>query len=283
MKIKKITEDTLDAAVSFSFEKCVAGLARSYELFENKEHIRTEYIRSINEPNRELLGCYNEETLIGVLGFFCLPEDHYLQTTAFYIADGMENIFDLFLKYIEGKYSNYSILIGVVPTYNIAMSKLAEYKYELISDSIDFRLDKKAKSEYQNIVTCPVKKIDDSEFDLYLEFHKEFMDANGGYWTSDRIASCREKWDIYAVCDKQSIVSAMYVKYNKDMAEVYGSYVVSENHAEMLFQYAAYDLFNKYPDMKTFMIMVETYETDLISAAQKTGFRQKSRYCCWEK
>lgn len=283
MKIRKITEDTLDAAISFSDEKCIEGVARSYQLYENKDEIRTEYIRNINEPNRELLGCYKEDTLIGVLGYYTLPEDHYLQTTAFYIEDGMEAVFDLFINYMERHYSNYSIFIGVVPTYTIAMKKLAEYKYELISDSIDFRLDKNDKLEHQTIFTDLVKKIDDVEFDQYLKFHKEFFDADAGYWTSDRISSCREQWNIYVVYDNEDIVSAMYVRNIKDMSEVYGAYVITENHAEMLFQYASNDLFNKYQDMKTFMIMLETYETDSISAAQKVGFRQKSRYCCWKK
>lgn len=283
MELKNITAMTMDAAIRFSFEKCSAGNPRSYPLYETVEEIEKEFKRSIDETNRELIGCYSNDILVGVFCFFYLPSDNYLQTTGIYIGKGNEESIALFLDYIENHYNHYSALIGVEPTYKAAMSTLSQFGYELVDNSIDFRLDMKKKIELCPIGLEKVKKIDESDFEQYLKFHRDYIDNEAGYWTSERISEHRDEWNIYVIYENSTIVSAIYCRYGNSLAEVFGDYTKSHTHPAMLLKYATIDLKQKYPEIECFMMMIEVDDTDFMKAAQEVGFEEKSRYCCWQK
>ncbi len=284
MEIKNITEDTIDAAIQFSFDICLEATARSYPLFDSIEKLKSEYKRCINKKNRELLGCYSDNKLVGVLCFYYLPEDNYLQTTALYAEKGNPHVIALFLSYIESHYKHCDIIIGIEPTYEIAMSTLSQFAYQLVDNSIDFRLNMDEKMSINFPISESVKKIDASNFDQYLRFHKDNIDANAGYWTADRISEHKDKWDIYVIYENEMIVSAIYcTTHSNKLSEVFGAFSSSETQMEIMLEYAAIDLKNKYPALPCFMMMVDINDINSINAAIKAGFKQENRYCCWKK
>lgn len=126
----------------------------------------------------------------GMIHYFWIPEDHYLQTVSFNISTAVKQAIAEFLAYVSERFKGYDVFLRFPAENDSAVSFLAGQGFECIED------------DYNN--TAFLDKIDDipetsgivrigkGNYKLFESLHHE----EDGYWNSERILADLDNWSI---------------------------------------------------------------------------------------
>ena len=301
-----ITPDHLDCAVEFSWKLCGDMKQRSYPLYRSRPQMLQEYRWSVEHENGELVGWFEKEELRGILCYYWLPEDSYVQTTGFYIASAGESgepyrkIADAFLSYLEHKFPDYEINIGIPAENRRAAETLAAHGFTVAEASHDMRL---AKEDFRKLSALhEIIRIDETNFDQYAEFHDSHF--QNIYWNVARLCSQIKEWDIFAIRDGQNIGSCIFSqtsggsggdssdasdsggndsRNSSAYGEIFGMYAADAQSAHSLLSATLANMFAKAPSIQEVIYFIEDYQQIARQTALASGFRIMSHYQLWVK
>ncbi|MDE6221486.1 MAG: hypothetical protein K2G51_13870, partial [Lachnospiraceae bacterium] len=74
----------------------------------------------------------------GMIHYFWIPEDHYLQTICFNISKATKQAISEFLAYVGERFKGYDVLLGFPAENNSAVNFLAEQGFECIENDYKF-------------------------------------------------------------------------------------------------------------------------------------------------
>jgi len=315
-----ITPDQLNYAVDFSWNLCSDMKQRSYPLFRSRSQMLQEFRWSIEHENGELVGWFEGKELRGILCYYWLPEDSYLQTTGFYIAGTGENgearetdkngkagengepcgpdqkIADDFLSYLEHKFPDYKINIGIPAENRRAAGVLTEHGFTVTEASHDMRL---IKEDFRKLpVLHKIIRIDETNFDHYAAFHDvHFQDI---YWNTERLRSHINEWDIFVIRESKDIAGCIFSQTSgdssagndgadsdsndcSDYGEIFGMYAADAQSAYSLLSATLCNMFVKAPLIQEVIYFIEDHEQTARQTALHCGFRTTSHYQLWVK
>lgn len=280
MIIKSGENNNIEELISFSWSHCSSNKTRSFPLFTSKDEIKEKILSRMDDSNNEILGCYEDNKLIGVLLLDVIPNDYYLQTSAFYIEEANDEVGSVFINYIENNYPNYSCFIGLTKENQILTQLLKNNQFELIDDSLMMEIN--IKDIEPKITANKTIKVGYDELDEYLKFHKKHFES--AYWNSVRIKEKFNEWDIFEVKEMDTIKGGTFIKnYKNNSSEIFGIWSEDSSVYDVLVNgMLAYYKFNK-SKVEKIIIMVEISETALVEVLKENGFKIENTYCCFKK
>lgn len=142
------------------------------------------------DTERMLLFEYEGEVQ-GMIHYFWIPEDHYLQTICFNINKAMEQAISEFLAYVGERFKGYDVLLRFPAENNAAVNFLAEQGFECIEDDYNNTafLDKLDEiRENSDLV-----RIGKGNYEKFGSLHSQVE----GFWNSERILEDLDNWIIF--------------------------------------------------------------------------------------
>lgn len=283
--IKNIDEEHINSAVEFSWKLYEHPENSSYPLNVIREEFKNNFEKSLSSDTDILLGYYKDNKLIGVLHFYIIKEDKYLQTTGVFIKDDYYNdVMDDFIKKLKEDYPGYRALLGFPKENKNANNYLSSKSYKCLDSDTDMRLN---PSDFKPAnKTCNIIKITEETFDEYSKFHDKYFD--GAYWTSSKVKESFNMWNIFCYKIENNIEGGLFMrKYEKDNSiEIMGldfskEYNTKENIASIV-SYALKYCFKNLVPVSQAIFFIEDKDTEQMEAAKELGFKYFSSYRCYE-
>lgn len=195
MLIKATKEDIekyIDSAYSLAIDQTQSG----YPLFSDGISTKAQFIehvwRGFEGKNSDILLFVSEGKADGLIQFFYIEQDRYLQMNGFFIGGDTEQALTEFIEYAGENFAGYSLYFGFPKRNSRAIASLKNNGCELVEKSYHdiFKFENFTAQEE----LADVAKVNESNFFEFGKIHKtdEFT-----YWNSERIYETLKDWSIY--------------------------------------------------------------------------------------
>ena len=175
---------------------------------KTREDFMERRLAAFDREAEEILLFEQEGKVQGVIHYYWIPEDHYLQTICFNTNTAAEQALAEFLGWIGGRFPGYDVYLGFPAENRAAVTWLAGQGFECIED------------DYNNTAfpdQCPAAEISSGivritreNYDLFRALHTQ--DGDEIYWTADRILEHLDEWIILVKEDAGEPLGAIYYK-----------------------------------------------------------------------
>ena len=280
MKLQPITEKQIKEAVSFVWQSMQNVENITYPIFVDEDEICQRFIEDFKRENSYILACTDNNKIEGVLCFYTIPHEKYLQTTAVYILNQNKVIANEFIYYMEKNFSAYTAYIGIEKR-NIFLTEIfLKYNFKLVDDSANLNLtidNFKPVETFGKIII-----VNDELLTDYLHFHDQHFCKI--YWNSERISENISSWLILVSKIENSIVGSILMKIDQasgQEAEIYAIVADSETLYKNLISDCTQQLQCIRPNISNIVFMAEKISE--MNAAISVGFQLKNYYCCFIK
>lgn len=192
----RATKSDIEKYMDFAYSLATDQTRSGYPLFSDGISTKAQFIKHLwsgfEEKDSDILLFVSDEKVDGLIQFFYMEQDRYLQIDGFYISGDTEQAIKEFIEYARENFAGYSLYFGFPKKNSCAITALQNNGCELIEESYHdiFILENfVAQSELAGIV-----KVTESNFSEFRKIHKtdEYT-----YWNSDRIYETLSDWSIY--------------------------------------------------------------------------------------
>lgn len=194
--LKRMKKEEIEQYVEYGYALSLNPAKSAYPAFfdgiQTKEDYYSHLVKSTTRKNYEAFVHLLDGKVNGLIQFFYLEEDKYLQLYGFSMESNTELALDELLEYISCKFKGYEFYFGFPEQNQSAIAYLKKKDFHLIENSYHdiFLLDKyETKEENGEVI-----KIGKENFSLFTEVNEELPDA---YWNNRRIYESLEEWNIF--------------------------------------------------------------------------------------
>lgn len=277
--IVEVKEENLEQIVKFSWEIARDKTRCGFPRIESYEEMYDIFLKATkHKDNRQLLACYDQNQLIGVLRLLVEKDNKYLEALGgIYTNEDFKFVATSFICYLRDNYPKFELDLGFPKEYTAAIDYFVEINAQLMEACVTMNLMK--KDFIRSSTVHEVIPLNTNNYQAYADFHDQYYPNI--YWSSERVLKTIEKWKIYNVIEKQTIIGSIFIKLiNNKQAEIFGlavdrKYEKTNLELELLSE-SLYDIFQAGIDEVIFF--VEEEATDDYEAALQTGFKQIDTY-----
>lgn len=192
----RATKSDIEKYIDFAYSLATDQTRSGYPLFSDGISTKAQFIKHLwsgfEEKDSDILLFVSDEKVDGLIQYFYMEQDCYLQIDGFYISKDTERAITEFIEYARENFAGYSLYFGFPKKNSSAVTALQNNSCELVEESYHdiFILENfVARSELAGIV-----KVTESNFSEFRKIHKtdEYT-----YWTSERIYETLSDWSIY--------------------------------------------------------------------------------------
>ena len=234
-----------------------------------------------------LLGDHKEEQILlfvydgavqGLIHYFWITDDRYLQTDAFCINTETEQALSEFLAYVGERFQKYDVFLGFPAENQKAVEYLSGRGFDCIEDDFNNTayLDK-----CDHVPECnEIIQINKENYNCFRLLHNQI--EGDMYWNSDRIYEDLDNWIILMKTSEGKPQGAVYYPRADDgYYEIFGIDIDCGKHDPALFQEllvaAIADAWHRGGKVMTFFCEKEYEEIAL-----KCGFVCVDNYLCYK-
>ena len=235
--LRSCSKNEFDQYTDFIYELATDLTKSGYPTYCDGIKTKVKFVeRSLKAFERDtehmLLFVYEGEVQ-GMIHYFWIPEDHYLQTICFNISKAMEQALSEFLAYVGERFKGYDVFLRFPAENKSAVNFLAEQGFECIENDYNNTafLDKLDEiPENSDLV-----RIEKGNYEKFESLHSQ----TEGYWNSERILADLDNW-IILVKEKdgepQGAVYYRALSLVDGWFEIYGIDMDHEDHDPELFK-----------------------------------------------
>lgn len=179
------------------------GIKSRYDFYEHLEN-------GIAKENHTALFYVENKKVLGLILFFVIPTDNYLQLDGCYLLQSLETALIELLSYIDTHHAGYELYFGFSDRNKEACSVLKRQGFSLIEDD---NHDILVFSEYEPLPCSEaIRRLDADTFD---DFNKLHQVDDTMYWNSNRIFEHLSERRLYAWYENEEAVAAIYEAYGE--------------------------------------------------------------------
>lgn len=279
--IKKINE--YNEVLDFAWKLCQDKTKTSYSKFDTKEYLKSKLIRGINSEDRQVVGYYENDNLIGVCMYYWIDEEKYAQTEALLIKDNYNLVADEIINYIKVKLKGYKILIGITADNEEAINYFKEREVLCIDASFDTRLLKRNFKPQD--IKHKITKLEFEDFDEYAKFHDKY--AQDMYWNSKNLREAFNNFVTFIYRDELGIKGSVFTKtVNVTNGEIFGLFIDAAEKGKGivgdLIGTTLKFVYEEYTEMNEIAYFMDENSKEELDYAMKYGFKINDRYRLYE-
>lgn len=192
----RATKSDIEKYIDFAYSLAIDQTRSGYPLFSDGISTKAQFIKHLwsgfEGKDSDILLFVSDEKVDGLIQYFSIEQDRYLQIDGFYISGDTEQAITEFIEYTRENFAGYSLYFGFPKKNARAINALQNNGCELFEEAYHdiFILENfVAQSELAGIV-----KVTESNFSEFRKIHKtdEYT-----YWTSERIYETLSDWSVY--------------------------------------------------------------------------------------
>lgn len=275
---KKEFEKYIDFAYELALDLSRSGYPTYRDGIKTKLMFVERLLKAFERDDEQVLLFVRDGDVQGVIHYYWITEDRYLQTIAFCINDGTEQALSEFIAFIGERFKGYEVNMGFPAENTNAVNYLSGRGFECIEDDFNNTafLDKCGHiPEHSDIV-----RADKDNFESFRVLHEQYEDDM--YWNSDRIFEALDDWIVFVKEKDGTPQGAVYYEDLDDgWYEIYGIDIDQGKYAPELFKQlletAVADARRRGGRFMTFFCEKEYEETAL-----ECGFVCIGNYLCFK-
>ena len=274
----------LEEVIDFAWELSKNNLYASYPRTNSIGKLKEGLEKALNLENRNIIACYQQDVLCGVCTYFWIPDEKYIQTSAFLIRGDYDKIADEFISHISKQLPGYELLIGVPFTNKKANEYFIKKDIEQIDSSIVTTLYN--LKSHGNESHVHVERITNSNFEEYAVFHDKHAIPLEMYCNSKNLQKDIDKFRIFAFRQDGAIRGSIFTRILKDEADVVGLFVDKEYEnkgiGSILINETLMQLYNEFGSIKEILYFIDENCNDELNVVLDAGFEIKEKYRCYK-
>ncbi len=222
--LRKLEEDLFDKYVDFAYQLASDMTKSGYPTFADGIKTRDDFVtrarKAFSRDNEEILLFERYGKVAGWIHYYHLPEDHYLDTCSFCIAEGMGDALAEFTSFARTYFPESELYLGFPKENREAVTALDAFGFERIEESFNDVLD------FGSYMPCPentnIILITKDNYQLFSDLHSQI--EGDMYWNSERILNVMDEWRIYVLLREGKAAGAIYLRISDDksMDEIFG-------------------------------------------------------------
>lgn len=234
--LRSCSKNEFDKYTDFIYELAMDLTKSGYPTYcdgiKTKAKFVERSLKAFERDTEHILLFEYEGEVQGMIHFFWVPEDYYLQTICFNINNAMEQAISDFFAYVGERFKGYDVLLRFPAENHSAVNFLAGQGFECIENDYNNTafLDKFDKTQ-ENSGLIRIKK---GNYEKFEALHNQ----TEGYWNSERILEALDNW-IILVKEKdgepQGAVYYRAVALVDGWFEIYGIDMNQESYDPELF------------------------------------------------
>ena len=276
------TKNDFEKYKDFAFELALDLSKSGYPTY--RDGIKTKamfferLLKAFDREDEEILLFVYDGAVQGLIHFYWITDDRYLQTNAFCVNAATEQALSEFLSFAGERFKGYDVFLGFPAENQKAVDYLSGQGFECIEDDFNNTayLDK-----CDHVPECDeITQISKETYDCFRILHKQI--EGDMYWNSDRIYEDLDNWIILVKNSEGKSQGAVYYMHADDgWYEIFGIDIDCGKYDPALFKElldaAIADSWRRGGKVMTFFCDKEYEETAL-----KCGFVCVGNYLCYK-
>ena len=235
--LKECTERDVDLYADFAYELAMDLKKSAYPTYCDGMKTKEMFIKQLrdayeDEYEENLLFEY-EGKIEGIIQYYWIPEEKYIQTEVFNINKATKQAIAEFLEYVGERLKGYDLYLGFPRENEAAIDCFEELKFRCI------------ESDYDNIAfvdklgdikkSTGVIRINKDNFESFRVLHSQ--NEEDMYWTSDRILEDLDNWNIFVKEKNETSKGAIFYTGSAESGfEIFGTDMNNNEYDEDLFK-----------------------------------------------
>lgn len=221
--LRKLSENEYQQYLDFAYELAL-DLSRScYPTYADGLKTRQDFdqvaARAFKRENNELLLYEEDGQALGLIQYYALPEDSYLQTQAFCVQRGIPQAIREFVSYLKERWAGNTLYFGISETNREAVETLKSLGFQLNETSHVGVL------RFEDYTLLPEDLsptlITRENFDRFAALHAQ-RDGQM-YWDNAHLLDDLDDWHIYLLERDGQPLGAIYFRYVGRSMEIFGT------------------------------------------------------------
>ena len=268
----------MDFAYELALDPSKSGYPTYRDGIKTKSMFVERRLKAFERETEQILLFLYDGAVRGLIHYYRIPDDRYLQTIAFCISEATEQALSEFLSFIGERFKGYDVFMGFPAENQEAVKYLSKRGFECIEDDYNNTafLDKCAHIRENSEII----RIGKENYGGFRALHSQI--EGDMYWNSDRIYEDLDNWIILLrEKDGKPQGAVYYTDYDDGCYEIFGIDVDRGKYDPALFKEllnaAIADTVRKGGRFITFFCDKEYEETAL-----ECGFVCIGNYLCFK-
>lgn len=221
--LRKLNGDEYKQYLDFAYELAL-DLSRScYPTYADGLKTREDFdqaaARAFTRENNGLLLYEEDGRALGLIEYYVLPEDKYIQPNIFCIKEGTSKALAQFIEYLHERWPGYSLYFGISETNTEAIETLKAHSFQPGEDSLVGLL---RFEDYTPLTeTQPLVRVTRENFESFAQVHAQWDGQM--YWDNAHLLEDLDDWHIYLMQKDGGPYAAVYFTYVGDSMEIFGT------------------------------------------------------------
>ena len=222
--LRNLEEREFDRYVEFAYRLALDMTKSGYPTYADGIKTKEDFVsRSREAFSREGEGILLFERggkTAGWIHYYHLPEDRYLDTNSFCVAEGMGEALAEFMGFARERFPGSELYLGFPKENREAVTALEALGFDRIEESYNDVVDfAHYTPQPENADLIPITR---DNFRLFAELHAQH--EADMYWTSQRLLNALDTWRIFALVRKGEAAGAIYSRLYEDveLSEIFG-------------------------------------------------------------
>lgn len=213
--LQAASRQDIEQYTDFAYQLVLDHSKSGYPVFtgtgQNKKDFEAYLWKSFYDETREVLLFIQNGKVEGIIQYFYIEDDLYLQTNGFCINRNIDIALQEFIEYCTLHFNGYRIYFGF-PRENSAAVRYLEKSGCILSEAAFH--DEYIMADYHFQPEDPnILRVSETNFDAFRQLHALYEEDI--YWTSDRLLEKLKDWNLFSYCDGGQVIASIYESKNE--------------------------------------------------------------------
>ena len=215
-----LKREDFDKYIDFVYALALDPARSGYPTYTDGIKTRADFVdrslRAFERENEEILLYERQGRIAGWIHYYYLPEDRYLDTCSFCIAEGMGDAIAEFTAFARERFPGSELYLGFPGENTQAEAALEAGGFTCIERDFNdvFELDR-YELRPQDPDVVPVTR---ENYDLFRALHAQ---DEGMYWNSDRLLADMEEWRLLLYMPGGVPTGILQARKDSEMGEIF--------------------------------------------------------------
>lgn len=274
-----LKREEFDKYIDFIYALALDPAKSGYPTYTDGIKTRADFVerslRAFERENEAILLYERDGRAAGWIHYYYLPEDKYLDTCSFCVAEGMGDAIGEFIAFARERFRGYELYLGFPGENTQATAALEAGGFTCIERDFNdvFDLDRYEPRQL-NPDIVPVTR---ENFDLFRSLHAPHEEM---YWNSDRLLADMDDWRLLLYMPHGVPAGALQARKDSEMGEIFGMFFPADYDAVAYRALVTAALNGAKADGSGAMVFFNDSESQADALAM--GFRCVGEYMCYQ-
>lgn len=221
--LRKLSENEYKQYLDFAYELALDPSKSCYPTYADGLKTRQDFdkmaARAFQRKNNELLLFEEDGQAQGLLQYYALPEDNYVQAQMFSVIANTRQAIEEFVAYLKEHWAGSTLYFGISEANREAVETLESLSFhQFESTNVGVMRFEEYVPQPESAEVIPVTR---ENFDRFAALHAQWDGEM--YWDNAHLLEDLDNWQLYLFEKDGEVRGAIYFRYVENSMEIFGT------------------------------------------------------------